>query len=265
MWIATEIREEHRAALDWLNAVTNDEINFFGVELQVWQIGGSLPPPKFEVVAKSNDWVGTVRRPTKSGDTLSDVKRLQLEYWTTFGDYLQEHESKIRTGKPRLQHWANVSIGRSGAQLSPIAGIWDDVEREWVSGLNRVDLVLSGDDSKDLFERLYADREEIETELGEPLTWHNPENARMCRVFTSRRVDLEDRGDWPSQFAWLKERLQRFDATFRDRVKKDCPRRFIAAVPFGQLPSDWRLGRCGHLVGDLVARQHCRAMGVQRS
>ena len=108
-----------------------------------------------------------------------------------------------------------------GAQLSPIAGIWDDVEREWVSGLNRVDLVLSGDDSKDLFERLHADREEIEAELRESLTWHNPENARMCRVFTRRLVDLGNRDDWPNQFAWLEERLRRFDATFRDRVKKD--------------------------------------------
>ena len=75
-------------------------------------------------------------------------------------------------------------------------GARGDLKREWVSDLNRVDLVLSGDDSKDLFERLYADREEIEAELGEPLTWHNPENAKMCRVFTRWLVDLEDRDDY---------------------------------------------------------------------
>ena len=43
----------------------------------------------------------------------------------------------------------------------------------------------------------------------------------MGRVYTHRLIDLEDRDDWPNQFAWLEERLQRFDATFRDRVKKD--------------------------------------------
>ena len=62
--------------------------------------------------------------------------------------------------------------------------------------LNQVELVLDGDDSKDLFERLYAAREEIEAELGNSRIWHNPENARMCRVYTpSRLIELENRDD----------------------------------------------------------------------
>ena len=212
IWIATAIREEHRAALDWLNSVTHEGVNFFGVELQVWRIGESPPAPKFEIVAKPNDWLDTVRA------ALPTAKKLQLEYWTAFRDYLQGRESKIRPRKPAPQHWANVSIGRSGAHLSAIAGTKDKTSG---TGLNRVELVLDGDDSKDLFGRLHADREEIEAELGESLTWHKRENAKMCRVYTRRLVDLEDRDDWPNQFAWLEEQLQRFDAAFRDRVKKD--------------------------------------------
>lgn len=221
VWIAPQIREEHRAALDWLNSATDEEFNFFGVELQVWRIGDSLPAPKFEVVAKPNDWVETVRGTTKSQDQLSDVKKLQLEYWTAFRDYLQDRESSVRAGKARPRHRINVSIGRAGAQLCAAAGIWDEDRKEWVRGLNRVQLMLNGDESKELFERLHADREEIEAELGESLIWHNPEHARQCRIYARRYVDLEDRDDWPNQFAWLEERLQRFDATFRDRVKRD--------------------------------------------
>ncbi len=221
MWIAPQIREEHRAALDWLNSVTGEEVNFFGVELQVWRIGDSLPAPKFEVVAKPNDWVETVRGTTKSRDQLSDVKQLQLEYWTAFRDYLQDRESEVRAGKAMPKHRINVSIGRSGAKLSAFAGIWDEDQKAWVRGLTRVQLMLNGDDSKEIFDRLHADREEIEAELGESLIWHNPENARRCRVYTRWLVDLEDRGDWSNQFAWLEERLRGFDATFRDRVKRD--------------------------------------------
>src|SRR5829696_9348086 len=41
VWIATEFREEHRQALDWLNEQTGEETHFFGIELQVARIGES--------------------------------------------------------------------------------------------------------------------------------------------------------------------------------------------------------------------------------
>ena len=223
VWISPEIREEHRAALDWLNSVTGDGVNFFGVELQVWRIGDSLPAPKFEVAVKPNGWVETVRGTTKSNAQLTEVKKLQLDYWTAFRDYLQELGSEIQPKKPAPQSWANVSIGRSGARLTAIASTWDEDQKSFVDGLNRVDLELNGADSKDLFGRLKADREAIEAELGESLTWRDPPNegAKMRRVYTRRLVDLQSRDDWPNQFSWLEERLSRFDETFRNRVKRD--------------------------------------------
>src|SRR5437763_1688882 len=47
VWVAQTIREEHRAALDWLNSVTNEQINFFGLEIELWKIGDSPFAPKF--------------------------------------------------------------------------------------------------------------------------------------------------------------------------------------------------------------------------
>ena len=33
VWIAREFTDEHRAALDWLNEITGDKFNFFGLEI----------------------------------------------------------------------------------------------------------------------------------------------------------------------------------------------------------------------------------------
>ena len=41
VWIADRFTEEHRAALDWLNEITDDRFNFFGLEIELWRIGGS--------------------------------------------------------------------------------------------------------------------------------------------------------------------------------------------------------------------------------
>ena len=39
VWIAKKFTEEHRAALDWLNRITDEEIRFFGIEVEAFQIG----------------------------------------------------------------------------------------------------------------------------------------------------------------------------------------------------------------------------------
>jgi hypothetical protein len=35
VWIAQRFTEEHRAALDWLNEITDDRFNFFGLEIEL--------------------------------------------------------------------------------------------------------------------------------------------------------------------------------------------------------------------------------------
>ncbi len=57
IWIAGKFVEEHRAALDWLNEITADGTNFFGVEVELWRIGeSSHVAPKFNIVSKPNAW-----------------------------------------------------------------------------------------------------------------------------------------------------------------------------------------------------------------
>ncbi|WP_143710462.1 hypothetical protein [Tabrizicola sp. TH137] len=47
--IAETIREEHRAALDWLNAISDDDHSFFACEIELWRIGDSPPAPRFNL------------------------------------------------------------------------------------------------------------------------------------------------------------------------------------------------------------------------
>src|SRR6185312_8829511 len=60
VWIAERFTEEHRAALDWLNERTDEKITFFGLEVELWQIGNSPVAPKFNIVSKPNDWAKSI-------------------------------------------------------------------------------------------------------------------------------------------------------------------------------------------------------------
>ena len=56
IWIASKFRDEHRAMLDWLNEKTEAQLSFFALEIELWRIGNSAPAPKFNIVARPNDW-----------------------------------------------------------------------------------------------------------------------------------------------------------------------------------------------------------------
>ena len=112
VWIAKAFTEEHRAALDWLNRITDENINFFGIEVEVIQIGDSLPAPQFNFVAKQNDWTKSVKSSASSGE-LTETKVKQQEYWTEFSDYVLKIGSPFKVQKPAPQHWTIIAMGRS--------------------------------------------------------------------------------------------------------------------------------------------------------
>ena len=86
VWIARQFTEEHRATLDWLNESTDEKFNFFGVEVQLFQIGESPVAPHFSVISKPNDWSKTVSKEAKRIE-LTPTKQLQLSFWTKLREY----------------------------------------------------------------------------------------------------------------------------------------------------------------------------------
>ena len=123
IWISPQFTEEHRAAIDWLNRITLDKFAFFGVEIELWRIGNSPPAPKFNIVAKPNDWTRAMRRkqpevgPGGTQNPSTDLKLRQLAFWEGFQDYLAQEKSPIRCQKPSPWQGMWHSIGRAGVAL----------------------------------------------------------------------------------------------------------------------------------------------------
>lgn len=120
VWISPQFTEEHQAAIDWLNRITLDNFAFFAVEVELWRIGDSPPAPKFNVVAKPNDWTRAMRRkrPDSGSGTnssqSSELGLLQMKFWEGLKDHLANHNSPIRCQRPGTRGWMWHSIGRTG-------------------------------------------------------------------------------------------------------------------------------------------------------
>ncbi len=53
IWIVKTAREEHAKAIEWLNEHT--DIDFFLIEMELWQIGDSEVAPKFSIIENRSE------------------------------------------------------------------------------------------------------------------------------------------------------------------------------------------------------------------
>jgi hypothetical protein len=234
VWVARKFTEEHRASLDWLNEITAERFQFFGLEVEAWRIGDSAPAPKFNVVSKPNDWSrelsAQANRVAEGG--LSGPKRLQLEFWTEFCAFVDEHARRIRVRSPRADSWLPIAIGRSGFHLSAVASMWNSDSNSYAEQELRAELVIEVPQAQRCWEQLQSERSRIEEQLGAPLIWHGPPNVKKRSVYIRRSADLNDRDAWPEYHEWLTRNLDRMHEVFQPRVKNFDLKQF-AAQPAG--------------------------------
>ena len=194
VWLAERFRDEHRAALDWLNEITHEDSRFFGLEIELWQIGDSPAAPKFNIVSKPNDWSRSVAQAARAADDseLSELRLTQRKYWTGLLERLNAAGGPVRGNrKPQPQSWMAFGIGVGGFNLGAVMNTWDK--------LIRVELYIRGEDAGDRLALLEQARDEIERELGYPLEWGDQSaTARDRRIsYYLREVDPENESDWP--------------------------------------------------------------------
>jgi len=209
VWIADRFTDEHRAALDWLNEITDDRFNFFGLEVELWRIGDSPIAPKFNIVCEPNEWTRSVSR---SSD-LTETQALQLEYWTRLRALLEQRGGVVRPTKPQPQNWLDFSIGRGDFWLEAFANMRD--KRIGVL------LITGGPNAKPHFHLLHQDRAQYESAVGTELEWaENPDKKQSYVKLRRHNCDPSSKANWPEQHDWLYENLQAFHKAFSRSIKQ---------------------------------------------
>ena len=209
IWIAKEFRDEHRAALDRQNEITDERFSYFGVEIKVWQIGDSNPAPRFEIVSKPNDW-----SPKISRRTLDDWK---AKFWFKLNEHFRETNLNYNIRKPGSKNTVHFGIGNPN-EFSLQAVLSQQKERIGIR------LSLKGGDAKAYFHLLQEDQEDIETTLGEKLEWEELPRRKSCVVaLYNIGTDPHNEKDWNTQHSWIATKLTCFDKVFRQRLQELDP------------------------------------------
>lgn len=222
VWVAARFTDEHRAALDWLNSITNEEFRFFALEIELWRIGDSPPAPKFNVVCEPNDWSKSVRIVAKEG--MTPGQQLRLEFWGMFVEFLEQKGYQwTRIPQPQPVYCLMFGVGRGQFTIQTVASTWDWQQEAWGAEM-RVELCVTGPSSKQYFAQLCTKRDIIERGLRETVEFLEYDNSQTCRIAVRKSFDWQDKAGWSNCAEWLYEHLDSFQRVFRPIVAElDLP------------------------------------------
>ncbi len=211
VWVASEFKDEHRAALDWLNDSLPEDTEVWGIEVRVIRIGGSKPAPEFRAVVFPNRFSRQSRTASDRGTspwTRDDYREfyqpifdaLREKDFTTelrpSGGYSQGFpteakldgvEYRISLTTPKVGHSANVYVYLGAAD---------------------------SDYNLKLFGLLEEREEEIPKELRPELIWRHARGYRPA-ISLARPVSLLDPPEELGEVQdWMIETLPRLKDAF---------------------------------------------------
>ncbi len=214
IWIAKQFTEEHRAAIDWLNRITDENINFFGIEIEVLKIGPSEAAPQFKVIAKPNDWTRSVKKAAADNE-ISETKLRQQEYWTALREYVDNNGKPFKMQKPLPQHWSNIAMGKSGFHIALTVN-----SQKKLLGITLEINTDNADDNKQYFDTLKENFQQLaETAISENLVWSRLDNKKVSTITLTTDGDFLDKSTHPEQFSWFLDTIIKFDKFFRPKIK----------------------------------------------
>ena len=203
VWVAKSIRQEHRAALEWLNSVTDSETMFFGVEVKAIKIGDSEPAPMLDLVVEPNSWVKEVRS-SSGGNFESEKSKAYGDFWRTLIEEVSGELPEFASRKPWNRGWLPVGQGLSGVRLTLVF---------YAQGL-RTEFYFGSSDQRlnqSRFDAVLALREPIESAIGQPLEWEALEGRKACRIaLYGPDGDITESERWADYRTWFTDSYKLF-------------------------------------------------------
>ncbi len=189
IWVARSFRDDHLAAIRWLNEHTGEHFAFFAVEISLVRIGASDPAPRFEVVERPNTWTRTMHRP----GGLSE----RGEFRRRFRDFCRNRWKDVARPRPGYagQVWwhpiperhMQVALSLHEKKVGVYPYKWGEQPEPF---LRRIQPILPA---------LRQKFGELQNDYG----------------FTSLDIDARDERNWPEAADWLGERRRVYEEVIR--------------------------------------------------
>ena len=212
IWIVSDPRPEHVAAVAWLNE--SSSAAFYMVKVEAVRIGESPAAPLFTLI------VGPSEETKDVGQTKKEIAErygIRKRWWTTLIErsaLVNKLHAHITAGE---YSWIGASSGIRGLGLNYVV-TQDECAAELYIDRGKD----AEEENKAIFDQLFAHKAEIDAAFGESLSWERLEGKRACRIRHTQTGggyrSPEDK--WPAiQDAIIKD-MDRLEKALRPHLKQ---------------------------------------------
>ena len=211
VWIVRKARDEHRAAIQWLNNHTDESTGFFLCEIKAFTIGDSAPAPKFEVVEAPNDWIRENRAGADYSESEKARRECRKEFWerfNKFADGRMDFKKKFKLRKANGDHWMDFAMGSSRYHMS-VCQVRKD---------GKLVVKFYIPDDKVLYEDLLTRKEQLEKSAGFTFGWHELPGKKASEITVERNVDFGNPDTEQADFQWIIDTMLKMAPAFKNAL-----------------------------------------------
>jgi hypothetical protein len=188
VWIVSDPRPEHVAAVSWLNQKPDSA--FYLLKVEGIRIGESDPAPLLTLITGPSEELRDIGE-HKQERELQARHLIRQAFWKQLLEKANNAGNVFKGIHPGVEHWISKGAGKSGLTYVFAVRQHD----------GQVELYIdTGDEqvNQAIFDQLLVSKAEIESSFGEPLEWEPLEGKRACRI---KKV-IDDLGGWQDEPAW---------------------------------------------------------------
>ncbi|MFW6195288.1 MAG: DUF4268 domain-containing protein [Chloroflexota bacterium] len=201
IWIASNLREEHRQALDWLNERTDSTTDFFGIVVEAFRIDDSAPAYRFNLVARPNEW-RKANMATAAGVNLTGRQEAYRAFFQSLIDRLRDEHRFTNARVAQGKNWHDFASGFGGIRCRAAFN-----QGGMFSAQIYIDTGVY-EDNKRLFDALLEHRHMVEERFQDPVTWERLDNNRASRIAIYHYGAVDDAPERVAAYQdWLVETL----------------------------------------------------------
>jgi hypothetical protein len=211
IWIVSEPRPEHVAAITWLNESNSSQ--FYMLKVEAVRIGDSLPAALFTQIVGPSEESRSVGQAKKE---FAERYEIRHRWWT------QLIERSIKFTKlhahitPGEYTWIGTSSGMRGLNLNYVV-TQDDCSVELYIDRGKD----AQAENESIFDQLAAHQAQIEQTFGSVLSWQRLDGKRACRIrFTLAGGYRSPEESWPELQDRVAQAMERLDRALKPHLKQ---------------------------------------------